>query len=524
MTSLELLVLAAAGGFALSHGLRLPVIPLLVLLGFLVGNAGLDTDREAVKDLMGLGLVFLVYAAGIELNPRRFAGKTAAVLWAAVVQFVVLALGGFVLALALGFGRDEALYLGGALATSSTLVVVRQLQSRVGSLRSYGRLAIGVLLVQDLAIIVTIVVLVALPEGPGTVLARAAAVLLLGGVALLLQRQAFPRFVLRTRQDDEIVLLLLVAVLFLFAGAASVLGLPFVVGAFFAGFSLSAFPVNGVARSLLRSMTSFSLAIFFTGLGAMLAWPTLQVVLVSAAFVALVLLVTPPLVAAIAEWKAGLSSRNALTSGLLLAQTSEFSLILGLYALHLERIRPEVMAVITMVAVVTMTISPLVASDRTARRLLRWHPLHRRMTTASDLRDHVVVLGFGSEGMWVVKPLLAAGHRVVVVDHDPVVIEHLEKAGVHCVRGDATDEKCLLRAGIARARVVLLALPNVDDAVRVLRRHTLPDIPVVVRVFEEHHAHEIERHGGIPVLNSHAAADRFLEWFDDSMPRRAPGA
>ncbi len=514
MSSLAILVAAAAAAFTVAHWLKLPVIPLLVLFGFTLSRSGLEVDADAFQNLLALGLAFLVYIAGIELNPRRFAGKLNAVLWTSMIQFSALAVAGYGLALLLGFEHLSALYLGGALATSSTFVVIRQLQKRVGSLRAYGRLAIGVLLAQDLAIIVVIVVLMSLPGGMVSMGKGLAALISLGALAFFAQRRLFPWIVNRTKLDDEIWLLILLATLFVFAGIASVIGLPFVVGAFFAGFSLSSFPVNGVARSLLTSLSSFFLAIFFTALGALVEIPEPMLFLKALAFILLVLVLTPPLVTAVAEWKGGLSSRNAINSGLLLAQTSEFSLVLGLYALHLDRIPPQVMSVIAIVAVATMTITPLIASDGVARRLLVFHPLRRRLGTETALRDHVLLLGLGSEGMWVAKPLRDAGHNVVVVDHDPVVIEHLEQAGISCIRGDGTDEKVLSRSGFSQAKLILVSMPNVEDALRVLRCGPPPDVPVIVRVFEKHHAHEIEKHGGISVLNSHAAADTFMEWFD----------
>lgn len=515
MSGLAILVAAAAIGFALAHRLRLPVIPLLIVLGFLLSQGGMLADPEPLKNLLALGLAFLVFAAGIELSPQRFMKQLSAVLWIAVVQFAVLAAGGVALALALGFSWHPALYLGGALATSSTFVVLRQLQKQVGSLRAFGRLAIGVLLIQDLAIIVAIVVLGALPDGSAPVAKSLGALVSIGLLSCAGQRWVFPWIVQRTRLDDEYLLLIMLGALFVFAGIASELGLPFVVGAFFAGFALSSFPVNGVARSLLSSLSSFFLAIFFTALGALVQLPEPMLTLKALAFVLLVLVVTPPIVAALAEWKGGVSSRNAIRTGLLLAQTSEFSIVLGIIAVHLEGLPEEVMTVITIVAVVTMTVTPLLASDRMARRLLHLHPLRRRMPTETDLRDHVLMLGLGSEGMWVARPLQEAGHHVVVIDHDPAVIEHLEKVGIPCIRGDTTDEKVLSRGGFEHARAVLVAMPNVHEALRVLRFNRPDDVPVIVRVFEDEHAHEIEQHGGVAVLNSHAAADTFMTWFGE---------
>ncbi len=513
MSSLVILVIAAALAFTIAHWLRIPVVPLLVVFGFSLAHSGLDTDREVLQDLLGLGLAFLVYSAGIELDPRRFANKLNAVMWTAMLQFATMAVCGFVLAVLLDFDLRSSLFLAGGLATSSTFVVIRQLHKRVGSLRSYGRLAIGVLLVQDLAIIIAIVALISFPGGAVSMGKSLFALLCLGGLATVAQQRIFPWFIKREKLDDEVLLLVLLGTLFVFTGLASAIGLPFVVGAFFAGFSLSSFPVNGVSRSLLSSLSSFFLAIFFTALGALVEIPDLSTALKAGAFVLLVLVLTPVLVAVVAEWKGGLSSRNAITSGLLLAQTSEFALVLALYGLHLEQISPQVMSVITLVAVVTMAITPVIASEGIVRRLLDLHPLRRKLETVADFHDHVLLLGLGSEGMWAVKPLRDAGYQVVVVDHDVVVIEHLEKAGIPCVRGDASDEKILRRAGISKAKLVIMSMPNVREALRVLEYKLHPDIPVIIRIFEQQDAREIEKLGGIPVLNSYAAADAFMEWF-----------
>ena len=125
------------------------------------------------------------------------------------------------------------------------------------------------------------------------------------------------------------------------------------------------------------------------------------------------------------------------------------------------------------------------------------------------------MLGLGSRGVWVAKPLREAGHEVVV-DHDPAVLEHLEKEGIHGIRGDATDRKVLKRAGFDHAKLILISTPDVQESLHILEYGPPPDVPVVVRVFEEGHADEIERKGAIPVLNSHAAADAFMPWFEST--------
>jgi CPA2 family monovalent cation:H+ antiporter-2 len=270
---------------------------------------------------------------------------------------------------------------------------------------------------------------------------------------------------------------------------------------------------------LLGSLSDFFQAIFFTALGGLVLAPDLEMIFKALVLVLVVLLVTPPLVTILAE-RTGLNSRAALESGLLLAQTSEFALVLGLAGSVLGQIDQQALSIITLVSVMTMTLTPFVATDRVNRFLLRFHPLRRRLKEEPAHRDHVLMLGFGAGGMWVVKPLRQAGYDVVVVEDDPAVIDQLQKAGIPCLRGDGADEKILSKAGANGARLILSSMPRAVDAEKVLH-HVRSGVPVLVRVFEESDAIRIRQLGGIPILNAAAAADTFMEWFEKTMPRDA---
>ena len=214
--------------------------------------------------------------------------------------------------------------------------------------------------------IVAIVVLARSPGGPATMFTGVGGTALLGALVVAGQRWVLPWLIIRKRLDEETLLLAVLATLFLFLGLASALGLPAIAGAFLAGFALSPFPLSCAARGQLTTFSDFFSAIFFTALGAILVVPKCALLLQALALAALFLLCTPPLVAAVAEW-CGLTSRAAIESGLLLAQTGEFSLILGLTGVRLAHITPETFAVIALLAVLTMTLTPFVASDRVTR-------------------------------------------------------------------------------------------------------------------------------------------------------------
>ncbi len=512
MTGLALFLAVAAAAFGCAHRLRLPVIPLLMVGGILINLfAGGLIDDAWLADTLSLGLAFLVFSSGIELNPARFQPQRHAVPWVALIQFTLIGAAGFLAASALGFAQTPALYLALALSASSTLVALRHLKQHQQMFEPFGRLVIGVLLVQDALMIILITILAGGNKGAAFAALHVGAIVLLGASAVLLQKTVMPWALRKLHLDEETLLLGFLAVLFLFVGAAWLLQIPIIAGAFFAGLSLSATPVNGVVRGLLNSLNDFFLALFFTALGAIIVLPGWEFLLKGLALAAVVVIVTPPVVTIIAEWT-GLSSRASIESGLLLAQTSEFSMVLALSGLAGGHIDERVFSLIALITVVTMTITPFVATDAVTWRLLHFHPARERFDFRSDFKDHILMIGFGTGGMWTLRPLTEAGWKVVVIDDDPAVVAQLARNGVACIRGDGSDPRVLDRASARRARAILAATPRPSDSEKILR-HTAAHTTVLVRTFEDHDAERIRALGGIPILNSLATAETFMKWF-----------
>jgi len=518
MNAFALLLATAAVAYGLARYFRLPSIPILIGAGMSLSLAGLapkeiEIGGDGAADMLELGLVFLVFASGVELNPRRFKRFGKAVLWVAGVQFA-LAMGvGFLCARWLGLETLEAVYMGGGLAASSTLVVLRHLQNRRAMFEPYGRVVTGVLLLQDVALVLLIVLLSRVDGGGWDVGKALFEVLVMGGIAWIAQRFVIPKLVFRVKPDEENLLLWLVAVLLAFVGVASWLDLPLIAGAFAGGFVFSAFPLNGLVRGQLSSLVDFFQAMFFVALGAILGVPEPGLWMQAALYSVVVLVVTPPLVALVAE-RRGLNARAGIEAGLLLAQTSEYSLLLGLSGVVLGHVSPDTFSILALTTVVTMTLTPVLGREQVANFLLPFHPLRKKGRIADVPEGHVLILGFGSAGMWTLKPLLAQGEKVLVVDDDAVVCAALAKKGIPFLRGDGAEVDVLEKAGARNAKLVIASMRRVGDALTVLRY--VQGVPVVVRVFEEEDANLIRRAGGKPVMNSMAAVDTFMAWLENN--------
>lgn len=510
MTELAILLVTAGAGYGLSQWLRLPVIPFLLALGILLSIIGLAPERESAKFLVQFGLAFLVFHAGIELNPRRFLRQTKSVVWVAAGQFALVGLGGYLIARQMGLTHMGSLYMALATAASSTLVVVRQLKTQQQMFQPFGRLVTGVLLIQDAALILAIVILSRIGEGTGTVLASVGALIGMGGAAYLVHAYVLPWFERVVQPDEETLLLVALSLLFIFVGVAGAVGLPVIAGAFLAGFTLSVFPLNGLVRGLLGSLAEFFQAIFFAALGSLVVFSSMWIIPQSLVFALLVLLITPPIVTFLAEWQ-GQSSRNAIESGLLLAQTSELSLILGIVGIGSGYLSIENFSVVVLTCVLTMTLTPFLATDGVTWKLMHWHPGRQGSQGFAGFENHAILIGFGSSGMWVVKELQEGGMRVLVIDEDASVIASCERNRIACLRGDGSDPKLLSRAGLRESRLVIANLPRPADVLKVI--HFAEGTPVVARVFESTDARRISEAGGYPVLSSEAALKKFLLWF-----------
>ena len=509
MHGVALLLMTAAAAHLLARRLRVPSIPLLLLAGVAAAQLA-PPPAQLVEDALVLGVSFLLFLAGLELDPRRMRAQTRATLQVGTIHFGLLVTGSFLAAVALGFGARGSAYLAVALAPSSTLVGVRLLQTRRQMFEPFGRLVLGVLLVQDLFVLAAIPLLATVGRGWASGVTGLAGLAALGGLVVLARAWLAPRL-LALSDDPELGLLAPLALLFAFLALGSWLTLPTVVGSFLAGVALARFPVSGVVRIGLAPVGDFFSALFFTALGALVQPPTAAQLLETSLLAVLVIVVTVPLVAALAE-RAGFSAKPAIEAGLLLSQTSEISLVIGLAGVLQGDIDQDVFTVIILVTVTTMLLTPLLATDRVAWSLMKVRP-DRQRAASVDASGHVLLLGAGATGMQLLEDLVIAGVDLVVVDDDPAVLGRLREAGVPTVRGDAADRRVLRRARADRARVVISTIRRPRDNRSVFE--VAPGVPALIRVFDQPDAAWVAERGGTPVLYTQASADAVIEWMEE---------
>jgi hypothetical protein len=311
--------------------------------------------------------------------------------------------------------------------------------------------------------------------------------------------------------DEESMLLVVVAILFVLPRAAWVLDLPLVTGAFLAGVSLSTFPVNMLVRGQLSSLSDFFHALFFTALGAFLPLPR------GASSGCAVLALARRWWSSPPRWWPGSPSARGFPPDPRWGRDSSWprprsSPSWWPFSGSRPGSSPGLLTVIALVTVITMVATPFLATDRVALGLMRVHPSRRRKLEGERPQDHVLLLGCGRNGMSLLELLIISPFRVVVVDDDPALVDHLADAEVEVIRGDISDPAVLRRAGADRARVVISTIRRADENLPLLaiRREG----PTLVRVFHEEDAERFRAMGATPILYSEAAADEILAWID----------
>jgi CPA2 family monovalent cation:H+ antiporter-2 len=472
LSELLLLVAIAAAGIALFERLRLPAIAGFLVMGALVGPGGLGwvSDPARVRELADLGVVFLLFEIGLELPMDRLRRMWRTALLAGGLQVAVTLAGVALASLALGLPPASALVVGALVAMSSTALVLRLLGERGEVDAPQGQIALGILLVQDLCIVpfLLAVPVLAGDEGQGLAEVGMAFARALGAVALFtfLTRSLVPRLLDRAAalRSRDLFTLLSILVVLGSAVAAEGLGLPLAVGAFIAGLVTSASPWAHQLFAEILPLRGVLLGIFFTAVGMLLdpavAWQSAPQVL---GWVAGVVLFKALVVALVVGVVLREGARIGVLSGLILAQTGEFSFVLAAEAEQAGLLGAAARDVFVAGSVATLLATPFLArvGPRLAALVARGAELGRGdgpgSAHAESLSDHAVLVGFGVSGRTLARVLRALRMPYVVLDANARSVAAARERGEPAVYGDATRPALLTKVGTQRARLVAVA-------------------------------------------------------------------
>jgi Kef-type K+ transport system membrane component KefB len=463
--------------------LRQPLIVAFMVVGILVGPSGFGwvASRDQVDLLARIGITVLLFVVGLKLDLHlvRQLGLVAVATGLGQLFFTIVL--GFGLGLLLGLGTMSALYVAVALTFSSTIIIVKLLSDKRELDALHGRIALGFLIVQDIAAVVAMAVVGAeggartelFIQSPVLLMVLRLALALLG--ILLLMRYVLPRLLAFMAPSEELLLIFAVAWGTSLATAGELSGFGKEVGAFLAGFSLASSRQRDQISSRLRSLRDFLLLFFFIELGARLDLSTLGAELFPALVLSGFVLVGNPLIVMAIMGYMGYRRRTGFLAGLTVAQISEFSILFIAMGIRLGHIDISALGLVTLVGLITITLSTymILYSHVLYRWLAPWLGLFERREPHRELafearrralhEADVVVVGVGRYGLRIARELQRAGLRVAGVDFDPQAVQRAEHEGISVYLGDAAEPEILASFPKHRRAWIVSTVPYGDS-------------------------------------------------------------
>jgi Kef-type K+ transport system membrane component KefB len=499
LRSLGYILFTAGVAVVLLRVVRVPPIVAYMVAGLLLGPIGGLTETETVALIAETGIALLLFLVGLELSLDKIRGVGRYAVIGGVLQILITAAVGFGAALLFGLRPSAAAVIALAVTFSSTVVVVKLLGQKHELSTLHGRVAVGILLVQDVAVVLALTLFAGLQTtgeaGVGAVLRGVGSafggMFALAAAAAIAARWVLPQLFLRVRSSADTVFIWSLAWCFLFIVAAEVLHLSVELGAFIAGVSLAQLHFAEVLRRRVQPIVNFFLAVFFVSLGlhmdpagALGAWPFIL------ALIVIVLFIKPAIMLATLP-RLGLDSISVFRTSITLAQMSEFSFILAALAATAGVIGDDLLSAISLAGFITIGISSYVirGSDALYARL-RDGRLLRLFGVADgtvpeaqrELEDHIIVIGMNTLGRHIVRGLRERGATVLAIDTDPAKMTDLD---THVLLGSVDDVAVLEEAGYARARLVVSALQIEDTNNLLTYRCRLAGVPISVHAYDE---------------------------------------
>ncbi len=521
---------AAVAVVTLLKRVNFPSIAGFILTGALVGPTGLGliNDSHHVEVLAEVGVVLLLFGIGLELSLDRLRRLWKVILLGGGFQVALTVACTAVLAMWFGLSPGPAIFLGCVVAVSSTAVVLRAL-SASGELEApHGRLAVGILVFQDLCVVPMMLAVPYLAgEGGATreiaVTISTVLVVLVG--VLLAARRVVPRlltFVARTR-DRELFILSVFLVCFGTAWALSLVGISLALGAFLAGLIVAGSEFRHQAMSEVLPAREVLASLFFVSIGMLLEVSDVFEHLMSTVGLLCLILVGKFAIILVTALTLRLPLRVGILSAATLCQIGEFSFVLLNAASETEILTAALAHNLLMAIVLSMLLTPMAiafgphlvggaAYVPWLNRLLGAEPPGIDMPKPPS--DHVIVAGYGLTGQRVCRAVRGAGFTYVAVDRNPDKVRAAHAAGDRAVLGDVAQQEVLEELGCRQARLVVVNINDTSAAESAVRtvRATAPHVAVIARAPYEMDKDSLRFAGAAEVITAEAtASDAIVE-------------
>ena len=520
-SSLELIILllfCSVGLVALLRNAKLPPMIAYFLVGLILGHSGLAvlTDSESNRHLVEFGIVFLMFTIGLEFSLPTLNSMRKILFGVGLTQVGITLLITTMLAMFFGLSLIDGFVVGAAVTMSSTAIVSKILMERLDLNTRHGKLSIGILLFQDLAVI-PILILISTLSNPNFDLFQSFSNVLLKATALFVIVFWVGKPILNwwfgiiaRQKSSELFVLNVLMVTLIFAYVTDFFGLSFALGAFVAGMLISETHYRFQVESDIAPFRDILLGLFFITIGMMLNLSLLfSNIFLILCFLIILILFKSLLIAGLIKIF-GYETGVGIRTGVILAHAGEFSFVILALAQQEKILNDYVSQLVLAVALLSMLIAPFIIqfNGRIARKLSKSYlknsqeNINNITELSQKFNDHVILCGFGRSGQYLSRFLAEENIPYIAVDIDMSRVNDAAIAGESVVYGDASRLEVLKAAGIdsAKGLIVTYADDRASEKVLTVVRSYNKDIPVIVRTMDESGIEKIRAAGANEVV------------------------
>ncbi len=503
---LEILAILSSAVFIvwLFRRLKLPAILAYLVAGMLVGEHGLNIAQDQVDydHFAELGIVFLLFTLGLEFSLPRLMAMRHLVLAVGSLQVGISLLIFTIASMLFGLSFESAFVVGGILALSSTAIVIRQLSETGAMKRKSGQLSVAILLFQDVAVVPLLIIIPMLALDSDTSMIWALGIAILKGVVvvtllLFIGKWLLPKVfnIIAQVRTDELFVLTTLLVTLLASAITQWFGLSMALGAFLAGMMLSESEYKHQLEADIRPYRDILLGLFFITVGMKLDVALLVSSPLSLLAIMLSFMLVKVIVIKVLATRAGESPKDAWASGLMLAQMGEFGFVLIALANQVKLLPSDVSSMLLGAGVISMAITPYMIDHARSWSLFL---SQEKSTTTEDLeqlpenenlKDHVIICGFGRIGQTVSRFLKKESIDFVAIDIDPLRTRTAREAGENVLFGSSRQTELLNAAHLSQAKLVVIAFGEDKQSLEVIQkvRSLSPNVPILVRTRNDDH-------------------------------------
>ncbi len=448
-----------------------PIIAYLisgVLAGPLVFNIMGGDSSELMQIFAHIGVAFLLFIVGLNLDLRVLKEVGIVSSFAGISEVIVTGGIGILIAIGLGFSSITALYIGAALAFSSTVVVVKILSDKKEIDTLHGRIALGILIVEDFVAAIALMAIPLFNQG-GNILSILMWLSLAFGLILLIflfSHFILNRFLNYLARSQETLFLFGIAWALILATIFDSLGFSLEIGALIAGMSLASSKYTLELGGKIKPLRDFFVILFFVFFGSQLASPLNWELIRTALILSVFIVLGKPIIVMTILRLFGYKKRTNFLAGISLAQISEFSLILMLLGFTLGHLEQEIMSLTVLIAIITIGVSSysIYYSHPIFNKLSKFLGIFEGKNKEKEAKANesydIILFGYHRIGYKILNALKEMKISFAVVDYNPKVILSLGKQGINCIYGDASDKEFLDEIELSKVKIIISTVPD----------------------------------------------------------------